>query len=288
MKRSSISFIIAACALILSTGCTKQDSSSGNSGETGSLASDCGTVYKGNLKLPIDKSDASKGTVTVIGSNLLMFKTGSDSPRLVKLHNIAVMSDDVKARAAKKKLQTLAAEGDVYFYQATKDCQTTLDNGTEGSIGQFYSAKGTNFSEAIINAGLAEVDTDECNGSLLSDCYSALQDTAAQSVAGELEEFLWKPVSDSNGKLAVHSGPSDVSVIVNGERGTDQGGGNGFGSLARFTKPGCSYGANVKVQVIDSKTGGAYLFNGSDSLTIPNGCSRYCIKNGAIALCPKN
>lgn len=287
MKRSSFSLIVAACALILSTGCTKEDNDSGNSGETGSLASDCGTVYKGDLNLPIDKGNADKGTVTVIGSNLLMFKTGENAPRLVKLHNIGVVSDDVKASAAKKKLQTLAAEGDVYFYQATKDCQTTLENGTEGSIGQFYSAKGTNFSEAIINAGLADVETDECSGDLLSDCYSALDETAAETVAGQLEEFLWKPVSDSNGKLAVHSGPSDASVIVNGQRGTDQGPGNGYGSLARFPQPGCGYGGNVKVQVIDSESGAAYLFNGSDTLTIPDGCNRYCIRNGELVLCPK-
>jgi hypothetical protein len=42
------------------------------------------------------------------------------------------------------------------------------------------------------------------------------------------------------------------------------------------------------VKVIDERTGAAYTFNGSDTITIPNGCNRYCIKEGAIALCPKN
>ena len=70
--------------------------------------------------------------------------------------------------------------------------------------------------------------------------------------------------------------------------GTNQGPGNGYGSLARFSQPGCAYGANVQVKVIDERTGAAYTFNGSDTITIPNGCNRYCIKEGAIALCPKN
>ena len=287
MNRSFFCSLLLAGSLLSSAGCTQEDTDSGSSGETGSLKSDCGTVYKGEKKLPIDKGNAQKGTVTVLGENLLLFKSPQDT-RLVKLHNLAVQSEAAKSSAAKNRLSALAAEGEVYYYQATKDCETEVENGTLGSLGQFFSTKGTNFSEALIKAGLANLDTDECSGELLSKCYSALGEQAQETIAGQLEEFLWKPVSDSNGKLAVHSGPYDASVIVAGERGTDQGGGNGFGSLARFTKPGCAYGANVKVQVIDSESGAAYTFNGSDTITIPNGCNRYCIKNGSLQLCPKN
>lgn len=286
MNRSLFSSLLLAGSLVFSAGCTTEDTDSGSSGESGSFKSDCGTVYNGKLKLPVDKGSAQKGTVTVLGSNLLLFKSSKDT-RLVKLHNLGVQSEDAKTGAAKNRLSALAAEGEVYYYQASKDCETEVESGALGSLGQFYSAKGTNFSEALINAGLAKLDTDECSGELLSKCYSALGENAQETVKEELEEFLWKPVSDSNGKLAVHTGPYDTSVIVSGERGTDQGPGNGFGSLARFSKPGCAYGANVKVKVIDSESGAAYTFNGSDTITIPNGCNRYCIKNGSIQLCPK-
>lgn len=286
MARLHVSSLFLAAALILSTGCTEDSSSSGSSGESGSLKSDCGTVFGGKLKNPIDKDDAIRGTVTVLGSNLLLFKSSVKS-NLVKLQNLGVQSNEAKAKAAVNKLSALAATGQVYYYQASNDCEVEVEQGASGALGQLYSADGKNFSEALIDAGLAQLTTDQCNGSLLSSCYTALREDAAETIASELTSFLWKPVSDSNGKLAIHTGPSGTKVIVIGETGTNQGGGNGFGSLARFSKPGCSYGANIPVQVVNDKTGAAYTFNGSTTITIPNGCNRYCIKEGQLQLCPK-
>lgn len=287
MLRSTLHSLLAISLVALSSGCTKEDSGSDSSGETGSLSSSCGTLLKGTLQNPIDKDSGRKGTATVMGPNLLLFKSTSGT-NLVKLHNIGVQTNKAKATASENKLKALASEGDVYYYQATKNCEAEVEAGASGSLGQLFSASGKNFSEVLIKAGLANLEVDQCEGAQLDTCYKALNDEAEQAIASEITAFLWKPVSDSTGKLAVHSGPSGVSVIVNGVTGTNAGGGNGYGSLARFSQPGCAYGANARVQIVDERTGAAYTFNGSDTIIIPNGCNRYCIKNGALALCPKN
>ena len=286
MVRASLNTLLFASLVAFSAGCTTEDSGSDSSGESGSFRSSCGTLNKGDLENPIPKDRARKGTATVLGPNLLLFKSSSGS-NLVKLQNLGVQSNAAKSTAAQNKLKALAAQGDVYYYQATKDCEAEVEAGASGSLGQVYSANGANFSETLIKSGLADLEVDQCEGEQLDTCYQALDDDAQDAIAAELTAFLWKPVSDSNGKLAIHTGPSGTSVIVNGVTGTNQGGGNGYGSLARFSQPGCAYGANVQVKVIDERTGAAYTFNGSDTITIPNGCNRYCIKDGAIALCPK-
>ena len=58
--------------------------------------------------------------------------------------------------------------------------------------------------------------------------------------------FLWKPQSDSTGKLAVLY-PSKLGrgCTVNGESGSDGGVGNGNRIHYRFSKPGGAYGTNV-------------------------------------------
>ncbi len=97
--------------------------------------------------------------------------------------------------------------------------------------------------------------------------------------AGEITDFLWKPQSDGGynpGLLVILVDPCDVVVLVNGEELTDFGPGNGRCTTARsLTKSGCGYGANARVQVLDSFTRLPYLFPGGlDTYTIPNGCNR--------------
>jgi len=97
---------------------------------------------------------------------------------------------------------------------------------------------------------------------------------------------LWKPVSDSDGKLAIHTGPFNTSVIVNGELGENSGPGNGFGSLARFSRPGCGY-SDPQIQVIDNGTGRRYEVGGQTTFTVPLPCNRHCLEGDAIVACTK-
>lgn len=77
---------------------------------------------------------------------------------------------------------------------------------------------------------------DGCGSETISPCLNALQESDPIT-AGELDTFLWKPQADSDNNLAIHTGPSRTTVTVNGEVGINQGAGNGYGSLARFSKP---------------------------------------------------
>ena len=284
MKQGRFFTIALAAVTILNlAGCTKESDDNGSTGQAtaGELRTDCGTVFNGQINNPPKASKAQVGSVRFIGSNLVSMKL-KDGEQLIKLHGLGTPYEDYKNSGARTVITELAAEGDALFYIATEDCQVTLSDGGKGVIGHVFSAQGKSFSETLIKKGYAQVSSDSCQGNLISTCYSALEDQTAQTIAGELTEFLWKPVSDSNGKLAVHTGPYGTSVIVNGETGANQGGGNGFGSLARFSKPGCSYGANVKVQVVN-ENGASYYYKGQPFITIPNGCQRYKIKGGTLA-----
>jgi len=290
MKRTLLTTIIFTALSSQTAGCTKdQSGSSSSSSSTTSSTSfqtDCGTVINNKLKNPVKPQDGTKGTVTVAGPNLLMMTTTDSKKFLIKLQSIGVPYGDAEQTGAMNLLKDLA-QGDAYFFSAASNCSAQVASGATGFLGQVFTANGKSYSESLLNAAYARVDSDPCGGDLLTSCYNAIEDTATSQTAGELEAFLWKPVSDSNGKLAIHSSPSDTLVVIGGETGKVQGGGNGYAQLARFSKPGCGYGSNVRVQVTNSD-GVPYRINGKDYLTVPNGCGRYCLRGGEIVSCPKN
>lgn len=295
MRNHLFSLLIAA---ILCGGCTEdpqtRSADSGGSGEavsdavgrpTGAFSTQCGTVVGGVLENPASPADGIRGRATVLGPNLLSLSLSS-GPILVKLQGLSTISDRQVAAAAQRTLEGLAAEGEAIFIPADVDCTTTVSGGGVGAIGQVFTASGRSYSEALITRAQSRVSSDPCGGSLLSACYRALEEEAESKFAGELDRMLWKPVSDSDGNLAIHTGPFGTSVRVNGETGRNQGPGNGYGSLARFPKPGCAYGNSVRVQVF-AQNGAAYSFNGSTTITIPTGCNRHCLEGGSLEQCVK-
>ena len=289
-------FSLLAILSIVVSGCTKEgEESSGSSGNqgsqgsntsaTGAFRTECGTVVGGVLTNPASPKDGFRSAVTVLGPNLLSIRL-ENGPLLVKLHALGTPFNKDVAASAKRTLESLAAEGEGVFSPANADCTTTVSGGGVGSIGQMFTASGKSYTEALFSRGLARAASDPCGGSLLSACYNALQDEAESKFAGEIGRFLWKPVSDSDGLLAIHTGPSGTTVVVNGETGVNKGGGNGYGSLARFSKTGCGYGGSARVQIFNSR-GAAYTFNGSTTITIPNGCNRYCLNGSTFEQCVK-
>lgn len=283
--------LLAAAYLTLSlsfVGCVKQedDSSTSSSGTSPSkpFHTDCGTVIDASLKNPADPKGGMKGTVTVVGANLLIMKPEKGGEILIKLHALGAPYSQTIQTAAQSALKELAKEPAVFF-PAGKACTTRVESAT-GTVGQLFTASGKSYSEKLINEGYGQVESDGCDSSLILSCYQALAEEAARKYAGEVEAFLWKPISDSNGKLAIHSTPADTIITVNGETGQDFSGGNGYANLTRFSKPGCSYGKNVTVKLTNSK-GAPYRFAGKSTITIPDGCQRYCIRNGSLVTCPK-
>ena len=290
MIRSLLALSLLA-TLTFSSGCVKKeddstDSTGDNSAEVKQepFRTDCGTVTNGELDNPANPKGGIKGRVTVTGANLLIFSPTSGEPILVKLHALGVPFNEAIENGARKTLDGLAKE-DAVFFPASELCTTTISTST-AMIGQVFTVSGKSYSETLLNEGYGRVQGDGCDSSLINNCYSALQESAAQKFAGEVEAFLWKPISDSNGKLAIHATPADTVVTVNGETGQDFGPGNGYANLARFSKPGCSYGKNVTVKITNSQ-GVPYRVNGKTTITIPDGCQRYCLRDGALALCPK-
>lgn len=297
MKRAKLLLILLSLTLISSqlTGCTKSDSGDSNgSGSEKPPANDtsegfrteCGTVLGGKVVNPVDPKDGDRAKARVLGPNLIAIKRKKNLEEFIKLHGLDVPSSIEQRNGAENLMEKLVAEGEVYFYQTEKRCITTVENGTNGLIGQIFSASGKSFSEEVIKAGFADVGTDVCNGELIAPCYRALLEEAITPTPTPEPEYygpsqpagfiLWKPVSDSDGRLAVHSVPYGASVIVNGERGSDKGGGNGYGSLARFRKNGCGYGRNARVQLV-MNDGSKFNFGDKDFAIIPDGCKRWVI-----------
>ncbi len=285
MNANTLLRVVVCFSLLVVTGCTKSGDELSN-GDPRSFTSDCGTVQTNALVNPIEAKIAERGTVTAVSPNLVL-----NGKSLIKLHGINAATTNNKIKAALALIGKLAAEGDAYIFRASPGCTTTVSGEQEdGIVGQIFSARGTNFGEALLKAGLVTADTnDVCKGFLIGSCYQALQrgesGGGGGSGTGEITKFLWKPISDSNGKLAVHVTPAGT-IVVNGETGTMQGPGNGYAELGRFVKPGCGYGAGAKVQVLD-REGVPLTFNGSDTITIPNGCNRYCLEGGQIVQCVK-
>jgi hypothetical protein len=276
--------ITSFAVLSLLVACTK-DPTSGNGGNEGSqenssdFRSNCGTVLDGSLQNPVRPKDGLRGSARYIGANLIALRT-DQGEILVKVHGLGVPFENYKVNGAKQTIEQLNSEGEAYFYKAEPDCDVSLSDGGLGVIGHVFSATGKSYAETILTNGYGLARTDMCQGNLISECYGILQEEADAVVAGELDEFLWKPVSDNDGKLAIHTGPYGTSVIVNGELGTNRGPGNGFGSLARFRSSGCSYGS-ARVEVVNAE-GAAYLINGQRSVTIPNGCQRWVLRGGQL------
>ncbi len=82
----------------------------------------------------------------------------------------------------------------------------------------------------------------------------------------DLTHFLWKPVSESNGKLVILTNPT-TSLVVDGETLSDNGPSNGRCTTSRASKSGCSFGEDVLVAVTSLAE--------FRIIRIPNGCQRY-------------
>lgn len=289
MAKLRFSQLLLTLLTLVSVACTKSDS--GN-GDARAFSSDCGTVQSSALKNPVDVKIAESGVGQAVSPNLvLMGRT------LIKLHGISAPSELGRVKSALALMNDLIEVGDVFLFRADPGCAAQGDGADQVAIvGQVFSADGRNFGEELLKAGFVDVEEDDvCRGFLLASCYRAIKKEVEPppstggggggSTGGELEKFLWKPMSDSDGKLAVHLSPAGT-VNVAGEEGSLRGPGNGYAELARFSKTGCAYGESVSVR-LTANDGTPITLNGSEVITIPNGCNRYCLEGGQIVQCVK-
>lgn len=276
-------------------GCTKsgvdeeQDASSGGGNAPVADGSTllCGVVDGGRV---VNSVDSISGPLVVlsqvispslIGVRLVGVPGSGDL--LIKLQGVA--DRDATREGAIRLLGRLIGR-QATLVRPGESCPVIAPGGGRGELGALITSDGSSVSEVLIASGLVNVaQADGCSGALLTGCLNSLLGVD-QVTAGELESFLWKPISESDGKLAIHTGPFGTNVVVNGELGTNKGPGNGFGSLARFRQVGCAYG-RASIQVTDARTGVPYTFQGQTSFSILDPCQRNCIEGGRMVFCPK-
>jgi len=254
--------------------------------EEGSLATRCGTVHEGSLHAVINQSSGRPVTVEEAVSEELVIVRDLESSQDILVALLGVGPSKNGSSTAAKSLINSFSGVLSYLFVPAEGCEIDLAGGGRATVGQIVSASGYSVTETLLAAGLASGDYSAvCGADLLSSCLNSLENSQPIS-AGPLSAFLWKPFSDSDGNLAIHTGPYNTIVVVNGEQGRNQGPGNGYGSLARFSRNGCGY-ASPRIEVRDGRSGLAYTVNGRTSFTVPDPCSRYCLRDGNIVACPK-
>jgi hypothetical protein len=242
-----------------------------SNGSSSEFTSNCGTVVDEKIKNPVKRKDGEAISVKeILGSNLV----GLSDNRLVKLAGIGPGALE-KREAAKNMIAALSSDAITYF-QASDNCTVQLINGATGSVGQLFTSDGKSFSEELLKAGLVDVDSnDVCGANQLASCYNALKSSDIKS-AGEIHKFLWKPLSDTKGDVAViHELHCNTIAYINGQEFRYAGSGNGRCGTFVGTKPGCAYGTNIKIEFIDKDTGKAYFHKGQPYVIVPNGCARF-------------
>lgn len=288
-KRNSFYLILVTTIYLFGCRATQDSSIGGDNGEDGTeITLHCGVVQGEDVDDTVSTSDGIPVQIeAVTGPNQVIYIEENDieaTPQLLKLQGISG-AEEGERQFAVEYLESLTNRR-LYLFLADEECEAVVEGGGVARVGTLINGSGESVNEQLVRTGFVAVEgVDSCNVDQISGCLNALKESSPIT-AGELDELLWKPVSDSNSNLAVHTGPSNTHVIVNGEVGVDQGGGNGFGSLARFSQSGCSYG-QARVQVIDGDSGFPYTVNGSTTILIPNGCQRTCLLDGQLAACTK-
>lgn len=285
--RTSVSRLLLLGLLLLGvlmlscSSASEEEDNSSDDDSSGSpeLASTCGTVAELARQNPVPEGAAEFVDVDVITSDLVIIeRTVGDqagNQQLVKLHGITSTGTLAVAANAGAALLRSETRSGAYFVPAGTGCDVTVTGGGRGVLGQLYSRSGENLNEALIQIAAALPNADGCLGNELAACYTTLpvQEPVSSKV---IDDFLWKPEAERDGKLVVLVNPSNVTVLVNGsETLNNTGPSNGRGTTARASRSGCAYGNNVRVEFFDSDGRRIRVQDGRDYVTVPSGCSRY-------------
>ena len=275
---AAVCLLITACQKPAEDGDSVSPPSGGGNVRTGEATTDCGVVTNGKVSNPVSLEDGKIVTVTqVISANLVSIQEEGGGAQLLKLQGVG-SNRGVTSEGAKQMIKNLTASRPTFF-KASNDCNVTLDGGGQGTIGQLITSDGKSVSESLVRSGLVEADTnDACGGNQIGACLSALNETNNEPLE-EMQDFLWKPLSDTKGPIAVAMEKHcNTTIKVNGQAFSGAGAGNGRCNTSSGSKAGCSYGSNIRVEVIDNNTGRPYTYKGQPYVIVPNGCSRFEFK----------
>lgn len=277
------SFFLAVAVFIFISGCNNGSSSDSPEQERSSapaLSSRCGVVSNSEVYNPLPEQMAEPVEVEAVSADTVVVTrtTGqyAGTSQVVKLHGVSADSVGDFANARGIKLIEEATSASALLVVAG-DCVAQFDGG-QGVYGQIFTLAGQSLSELLLEAGVVKPQVDGCGSEALVGCYSTIEVTR-QFSSKTVSWFLWKPVSESNGNLAVLVDPESVDVVVKGavqETGSDRGPSNGRGTTSRFTHRGCTFGNDVVVEFYDRENGLLIpLVDGRENVVVPRGCDRY-------------
>ena len=255
---------------------------------TVNFRSQCGAVKDGVVLNPVTLAEDVAVEVVDVDEVIVTRLRGLEAgnKQAVKLQGLSTQGVVAFRQALGRSLLSSETAAGAYLAVADQGCPAALSGGGNGVYGQLYSRAGVSLNEELLSKGAAVAAADTCGGNLLTACYGVIQ--AAVPPPGDeeasdlvIDDFLWKPVSDSTGKLAVLANPAMIRIVVTGnitETLSDGGSGNGRGINARGQHPGCDFGNDVKVEFFDQQGRRIFLADGRDSVIVPRGCERYEFK----------
>lgn len=282
---SFTNLIIPLVLLVLLGGCTKSPSDGNDESSVETNSASVATIKCGvftndsfNPGLPLEALEPVR--VNAIGADVVIIKrtTGEQAgnEQLVKLQGIT--ADGLSDGQIKRAQQMIAdvAGFNAFFLAAGDSCAVTVPGGGQGTVGQIITSDQESLSEILVANGLAFPQPGSCGGDALAGCYAGIEVTEELSDQ-VITHLLWKPVSDSNGKLVILHDAFAVQVSVEGAAssmsGQDTGPSNGYAATIRYPLSGCAYGSPT-LRFKDRLDRTVALGNGETSLRIPNGCER--------------
>ncbi|MDZ4787048.1 MAG: hypothetical protein SGJ02_13325 [bacterium] len=286
--KSRFRFSIIISSLLIISGCTKSPDDSSSSSDSFNSNIDasaarvrCGVFTDDEFQSDVPFNSAEPVKVRALSSDLVIITrtTGEDinTKQLVKLQGITTSGLSSGKISRGVDLIEQNASFDALFLAAGEGCSVTVNGGGQGVFGHLFTSDLKSINEMLLEKGLALPETGICGGDSLAGCYAGIE--VQEEISDQvIDHVLWKPVSDSDGKLVVLSSAFDVNVSVEGSissmAGKRIGPGNGFGESSRFPYAGCAYGSNIKLTFTDLQDRIVPLANGETSVAIPNGCQR--------------
>ena len=281
--------VLLLLSLVLFIGCTKDSGSNEGSplvldtAPTESESSSsvlCGVFTDNQFHPVVPFENAESVQVRAISADLVVVTrtTGEQAgnSQLVKLEGITTSGiSSAKLSRAADFINQVTSFGST-FLSAGSSCVVTFNDGGEGIFGQVFTNDGKSLSELLVQKGFAHPESGACGGNELAGCYAGIP-VEEEFSSTVIRKVLWKPVSESDGKLVLLTDAFGVNVAIEGNTssmaGNNRGPSNGYGSTIRYPYPGCSYG-NARLRFYDSADRTIRLGNGESSLSIKSGCSR--------------
>lgn len=257
-------------------------SSSSGTAESPELLSQCGTVINmSEVVNPVPAGTAERVTVTANRPDAVVIThldgDQAGNPQVVKLHGAALAEmSGFRFDNGVNLINQLAAAGAYYVPAGAEgECPTTIDGTVQGVVGQIYTLTGQNITEELIQVGSLVPSAEGCAGDQLAACYASLEVNVPVS-SQRVSRFIWKPVAERDGNLVVLVDAFNATIEVRGaitQTLVDFGPSNGYGTTARASKPGCSFGS-AQVYFFDAQGRQILVADGSEFVSIPNGCDR--------------